>query len=80
MCNDHIHSLQASAVFYPRPRIAHVASYCEPVFTVCRVEGKGKAVITDVIYSSKESCDDGQVPMGNKEEYQCILVCEQTIV
>ena len=78
MCNDHVHSLQASAVFCPC--IAHVASYCEPAFTVCRVEGKGKAVITDVIYSSKESCDDGQVPTGNKEEYQRVLVCEQTIV
>ena len=39
------------------------------------MEGKGKAVITDVIYSTKESADDDQVTTGSKEEYQHFKVC-----
>ena len=37
-----------------------------------RVEGKGKAVITDVIYSSK-STEEVQNP-GSKEEYGALKV------
>ena len=39
---------------------------------ISRVEGKGKAVITDVIYSSK-STEEVQNP-GSKEEYEALKV------
>ncbi len=39
-----------------------------------RVEGQGKAVITDVIYSSKESSNDELTTTGSKEELERIKV------
>ncbi len=39
-----------------------------------RVEGQGKAVITDVIYSSKESSSEETTTSGSKEELERIKV------
>ncbi len=47
--------------------------YC--LLLCIRVEGKGKAVITDVIYSSKTT--EGVQNSGSKEEYEAIQVCLQ---
>ncbi len=42
---------------------------------IIRVEGKGNAVITDVIYSSETRTDDKvQATAGSKEEYEAIKV------
>ena len=39
-----------------------------------RVEGKGAATITDVIYSSKERTEKEEAPSGSKEQYQAVKV------
>ena len=41
----------------------------------CRVEGQGKAVITDVIYSSETTSEEQQPASGTKEEYATLKVC-----
>ena len=41
-----------------------------------RVEGKGAATITDVIYSSKERTEKEEAPSGSKEQYQAVKVLE----
>ena len=46
------------------------------IFGIClsRVEGEGKAVITDVIYSSKTTSEVKQSSPGSKEEYEAMKV------
>ncbi len=50
---------------------AVLTSFCIPC---CRVEGKGSAVITDVIYSSKKIDEEQQSSPGTKEEYEAVKV------
>ncbi|XP_064396719.1 protein F37C4.5-like isoform X2 [Halichondria panicea] len=45
---------------------------CVEAIICVRVEGQGKAVITDVIYSSKESSNDELTTTGSKEELERI--------
>ena len=40
-----------------------------------RVEGKGDAMITDVIYSNKERAEKQESSSGSKEEYEAMKVC-----
>ena len=40
-----------------------------------RVEGRGKAVITDVIYSSETSSEEEKPSSESKEKYEALKVC-----
>lgn len=44
------------------------------VFSPFRVEGKGNATITDVIYSRKETAGMIESFTGSKEEYEAVKV------
>ena len=60
----------------PIRKTFHRNLYITPVsvFDMYRVEGKGKAVITDVIYSNKVTEVKQPSPAGSKEEQNAIKV------
>ena len=45
------------------------------LFCSYRVEGRGKAVITDVIYSSETSSEEEKPSSESKEKYEALKVC-----